>query len=151
LTIFGIPDHSRKVTWSFLFVLAIAFAGLILVRRSVDPAAMKGLFLVFAGLWGAFMAYVVFSAGLRRHPASRISELLRSGKIDEACVLGAELLRLTPTDPLVQLNCVAAHYAAGDLVKARQILASIKPEKLPRMISKVYAHWNELVNPPKSA
>lgn len=139
------------MTWSFLFVLAIALAGLILVRRSVDPAALKGLFLVFAGLWGAFMAYVVFSAGLRRHPAGRISELLRSGKVDEACVLGAELLRLSPTDPMIQLNCVAANYAAGDLVKARQILATINPERLPRMITRVYAHWHERVNPTKPA
>ena len=120
MSIFGIQDRSRKVTWKFLLACAIV-GGVLFAMDRWAPGAKKAVLLGLAGLVVAFIVLsVAYGLVFRRtHPASRISDLLQAGKTDEACSEAASLLEKTPDDPLVQLNSVAAYNAAGNLGRAR--------------------------------
>jgi len=152
VAIFGIPDRSQKVTWKFLLSLAILVPGMFAVEHWA-PRARKVVLLCLVGIPVAvfvlFLAYALIFRGL--HPASRIATLLRAKKIDEACVLAASLLEKTPDDLIVQFNSVAAYVAAGNLERARQILGTIKKERLEGFLLKEHARWEARLNPAKPA
>ena len=152
MAIFGIKDRSQKVTWKFLLALPFLVAGMFALEHwapRTRNAVLLGLVGIPAAVFVLFLAYALIFRSW--HPASRIATLLKAKKTDEACALAASLLEKTPGDLVVQLNGVAAYVAAGNLDRAREILGTIRKEKLQGMMLKIYAQWDEKLNPAKPA
>jgi tetratricopeptide repeat protein len=97
----------------------------------------------------AASALIIFwfcrTALIQRHPANAIARLLSAGDNEQAYVKGAALLKQTPDDPLVQLNCVAAMYRTGREQEARDLFARIRTEGLPKPLRRVYDGWQTTV------
>lgn len=142
MSIFGIPDRSRELTWKFALALAVAVPLLFAFNNKVDQRIRVGILLVLTGLVAAGITGLIGHVLVRRfHPGFRIARLLQAKRIEEARSLADKLVVKHPDDPLVLLNGVAAFYTAGDAKKAREILETVNPSRLPKVLADCYSTW----------